>query len=102
MLKTGMTRMGVQTISAGTLVPMLLGLALSPWILAGVGIYVAGTFTWLIVLSRIDLSLAYPTTSLSYILIVASSWLILGESVNRIKIAGVLVIITGVALISQS
>ena len=102
MLKMGMTRLGFQTISAATLMPTILRLVLSPWVLLGMSIYVAGTFTWLIVLSRIDLSLAYPMTSLSYILIVGSSWWLLGESVSRQKVIGVLIIIAGVALISQS
>jgi multidrug transporter EmrE-like cation transporter len=101
-LKLGMTRLGFQTISPSTLAPTIVRLVLSPWVVMGVAIYVAGTFTWLIVLSRIDLSLAYPMTSISYILIVGSSWLLLGESVNRLKVLGVLIIIAGVVLISQS
>lgn len=101
-LKLGMTRLGFQTISPATVIPTIVRLLLSPWVMLGVAIYIAGTFTWLIVLSRIDLSLAYPMTSMSYILIVGSSWLLLGESVNRLKIVGVFVIIAGVVLISQS
>jgi len=75
---------------------------LSPWVILGVAIYVAGTFFWLMVLSRVDLSFAYPMTSLSYLLIVLSSWYFLGESISPLRIIGVLTVIIGVSLIAQS
>lgn len=101
-LKRGMTQLGAQTLSATNLIETITRVALSPWVIGGLMIYVAGTFFWLMVLSRVDLSFAYPMTSMSYVLIVFSSWYLLGESISLLRIAGVLTVIVGVMLISQS
>lgn len=103
-LKHGMTRMGVQslTLSPSGVFDVMWRIATSPWIVLGIAIYVSGTFFWLMVLSRVDLSFAYPMTSMSYILIVLSSWLILGEAISPLRIAGVMTVCVGVLLISQS
>ena len=101
-LKYGMTQMGALTLSSGNLFSMVSRLVLSPWVLLGLAIYGAGTFFWLMVLSRVELSFAYPMLSTSYILILAASWLFLGESISPLRIAGVVTVVTGVVLISQS
>lgn len=101
-LKRGMTMLGAQSLSESNIVAVALRMALSPWVIAGLSIYVAGTFFWLMVLSRVDLSFAYPMTSLSYLLIVLTSWYFLGESVSPLRIVGVITIVAGVSLIAQS
>lgn len=101
-LKHGMTQLGAQTFSTATLLTMITDMLTSPWVLLGLLFYVAGTFFWLMVLSRVDLSLAYPMLSTSYILVIASSWLLLGESVSMLRIAGAATILTGVILVTQS
>lgn len=101
-LKYGMTQLGAQSISASTLTTVFSRIVFSPWILLGLLIYGAGTFFWLMVLSRVDLSFAYPMLSMSYVLIIGSSWMFLGESVSLLRLAGVVTIITGVIFISQS
>ena len=101
-LKRGMSAMGAQSLNGGNVVDVVLRMVSSPWVILGVAIYVAGTFFWLMVLSRVDLSFAYPMTSLSYLLIVLSSWYFLGESISPLRIIGVLTVIIGVSLIAQS
>jgi drug/metabolite transporter (DMT)-like permease len=101
-LKRGMSILGAQSLSASSVVDVLQRMAFSPWVIGGLLIYVAGTFFWLMVLSRVDLSYAYPMTSMSYILIVLSSWHFLGESISPLRIVGVLTIIVGVSVIAQS
>lgn len=101
-LKRGMTALGAQSLNGTNIVDVALRMLLSPWVLGGLAIYVAGTFFWLMVLSRVDLSFAYPMTSLSYLLIVLSSWYFLGESISPLRIVGVVTIIVGVSLIAQS
>ena len=101
-LKRGMTQLGAQSVSATNLFEVVSRIALSPWVILGLVIYGAGTFFWLMVLSRVDLSFAYPMTSMSYILIVISSWYFLGEAISPLRIAGVSTVVAGVLLISQS
>jgi multidrug transporter EmrE-like cation transporter len=72
----------------------------SPLIWGGLAVYGVGTLFWLISLSRVELGYAYPFLSLSYVLIVASSWLVLGERVSTSRLLGVAAICCGVAVVA--
>lgn len=102
LLKRGMTLMGEQSISPGTMVSLALRMATSPWVVFGIAVYVSGTFFWLVALSRVELSFAYPFASLSYVLILASGWFFLGETISLMRLAGVVAICLGVLIISQT
>lgn len=70
----------------------------NPFVLIGIGLYGCGMLTWFAVLSKFDLSVAYPALSLGYILVMLISWQFLGESITLTKIIGALIIVAGVAL----
>jgi len=74
----------------------------SPLIMAGLSVYFCGVFFWLYGLSKVDLSLAYPFVSVSYIFIVIMSWLFLGENISIMRWIGVSTICIGVLLLSRS
>lgn len=57
---------------------------------------------WLVVLSRVDLSLAYPFVGLSYVVIVALARFMFHEQVPALRWIGVTVIAVGIALIGLS
>ena len=102
-LKTGMNRIGrIDTIDLSNILSLIGKAALSPIILFGLGLYVVGFVVWLIVLSRVDLSFAYPMISLNYVLVMFFSWLVLGEHLDFTRLIGVLVICAGVAILSRS
>jgi|YNPNPStandDraft_1061719.scaffolds.fasta_scaffold04698_3 multidrug transporter EmrE-like cation transporter len=61
----------------------------------------AGSIFWLVVISRIELSVAYPMLGLSYVVMVLASWPALQEPLNWQKVVGSLVICLGVALVAQ-
>ncbi len=102
LLKKGMSSMGAMTLSVGHLPGMLLRIATNPFVVAGLAIYVGGTVFWLIALSRVDLSYAYPFASLSYVLMLIASWRLFGEDVSVLRIVGSLVVVLGVLVISRS
>ena len=102
-LKTGMNRIGrIDTIDLSNILSLIGKVALSPIILFGLGLYVVGFIVWLIVLSRVDLSFAYPMISFNYVLVIFFSWLVLGEQIALTRLAGALVICTGVIILSRS
>lgn len=101
LLKSGMNRHGELNVSLSTLVPTALKLFTSPLILGGFVFVFSGALFWLAVLSRWDLSLAYPLLSISYIIGMTASVVFLGEKVSMARALGVLVIILGVFLISR-
>ena len=74
---------------------------LNPYILSGIAIYGFTTLVWLVILSRVKLSIAYPMLSSGYVLSILFSWMLFKESIPKIRIIGALVICIGVYLVSQ-
>ena len=78
----------------------ILGALKHPYALIGFGLYVVSTFVWLLVLSKVRLSVAYPMMSLSYFLVVILSATVLRERVDKkYAIIGLLLISAGVSFI---
>jgi len=102
MLKKGMADLGEVTLSMNQIVAIVWKMGTNPYVFFGLAIYLAGTVFWLAALSRVDLSYAYPFASLSYIAMLAASWLIFDEKVTLSRIIGTVVIGIGVLLISRN
>jgi drug/metabolite transporter (DMT)-like permease len=92
-------KIGLQQIG-GVSVSNLWKTAFSLPIWLGLLLYVIATGLWFIVLSRMNLSLAYPLQSLAYVLGVAAAWGIFGEPIPTVRWIGVLVILAGVTLVA--
>lgn len=99
LIKHGMTKFGA--ISGLDFVKALQALLVPP-VATGVGLYVISTLIWLIVLSRAPLSYAYPMIAVGYVLVVFLSWLVLGEKVTALRMAGVALIVVGVVLVGRT
>jgi len=102
LLKKGMGSMGPLTLSLGKLGEVLWRIGTNPYVIAGLAIYVTGTVFWLVALSRVDLSYAYPFASLSYVVMLAAAWLLFKEDLSPMRLAGTGVVFLGVLLISRS
>lgn len=102
MLKRGMTILGPLTLSATGAPGLVWRVFTTPAVILGLAIYVGATFFWLLALSRVQLTYAYPFASLSYVLIVIAAWLTLGEHPSPARLGGMGIIMTGVLLISQT
>jgi len=77
--------------------------ALQNWrVLAGIAVYCAQAGVWWAVLSRVDLSYAFPLTSMSYVLLLIASRAFLGEHVSLQRWLGATAIVFGVYLITRS
>lgn len=103
LLKSGMTKIGrIDSVVLANPVPVLGKLVTSPIILLAISLYIVGTLLWLVVLSRENLSFAYPMLGFSYVLIVLISKVLLGEPVTLMRLAGAATISLGVVLITKS
>ena len=100
LLKLGMIKVG-RVSSLASAPSMILNALLNPIVLSGLAVFGISALSWLVVLSRVKLSIAYPMVSLGYVAVVLFSWLIFKESVKPITIAGCLAIAVGVFLISR-
>jgi drug/metabolite transporter (DMT)-like permease len=69
------------------------------WALAAYGLSV---IVWLIGLSRVPVSQAYPLLSLGYVINIGLAWWLLGEVPNAQRVAGIGVIVLGVVLVARS
>jgi len=71
-------------------------------VLGGLSIFGIAVVTWMALLSKVDLSFAYPTLALGYVLIFLISYFFLGESINIYRIIGMFLIIGGIIFIFKS
>lgn len=72
------------------------------WIWIGLIIIIIETLIWFIVLSKIDLSLAFPISSTSYIFVILASAFLLHENVGLNRWIGTVIIIAGISLVAKS
>lgn len=101
LLKIGMLRMSRFSLNISTIVQQYTRILLNPFIIAGIIGFALSMLVWLYVLSRLELSVAYPFVALNYVLILFASHFLLKETITPVKIMGVAVIVIGVYLISR-
>ena len=71
------------------------------WIFSGLICYAVGTGFWMLCLGHLELSYAYPFNALTFILILVASWLIFDDTMSVQRVARVLLICCGVALLPR-
>jgi len=72
----------------------------SPMVWLGLGLYGLSTLLWLWVLSRLDVSLAYPLVSLGFVVTMAVGVLWLGEPFSWQRVGACTLIVAGVSLLA--
>jgi len=73
---------------------------LSPILLAALTVYGVATAAWIVVLSRVPLSIAFPFYGLTFLVVPVLARLVLGEPIRSQAIWGGIVILIGVAISS--
>ncbi len=102
MLKKGMTSIGKFDLSLSGVTKSTGDIIFNPFVFGGLVVMVISMASHLIVLSRVDISFAYPFLGLSFVLITIYGAFVLSEPLNIWKIAGVLFIVLGVSMVAQS
>lgn len=100
--KKGTLATGIDTVTFHNLFEFMGKLLGSSGFLTGAGLYVINFFLWITVLSRVDLSVAFPTGSTSYIIVAILSMVFLGEQISPYRWSGIVLIIIGIWFISRS
>lgn len=102
LMKAGVNPLGVITIESATLLPMAVRV-LGQWqIAAGLACYVLSVGVWIVGLSRVDVSVAYPMLSLGYVVNAGAAWWLFDEALSPMRCAGLLLILVGVFVISRT
>ena len=102
LLKEGMNRIGHFEFALSSFGPIFVKLTTNYFIIGGLTAYVFSVTTWLLVLSRAEVSYAYPLTSLGYILTALAGYFLMNEGLTPLRIVGILVIMLGVILVTRS
>ncbi len=102
LLKAGTNAIGHFEFNLNNIWPIGWRLATEIHILGGLSCYVVSVVVWILALSRVPVSIAYPMLSIGYIVnaLIAALWL--GESMPFTRVAGIFIIILGVLLIARS
>ncbi|NDJ85670.1 MAG: EamA family transporter [Chloroflexi bacterium] len=93
-LKRGMLGIAGETEDAAP--SLVMRMVFSPWVVGGLFTYGLGVLFWLVALSRLDVSYLYPFASLSYVGVTLGSYFFFSEHINRMRLAGITIIILGV------
>ena len=101
-LKQGMRSIGIFAFTLDNLIPIGLRVGMNPFVLLGIGFYGISVVVWLMVLSRVDVSYAYPMLSVGYIVAALAGRLFFGEPVDLTRWAGIITICMGVWLITRT
>ena len=102
LLKAGTNRIGEFAFTLDNVAPIGLRVATSPPILAGLACYGVSVVVWILALSRVPVSVAYPMLSIGYIVNALAAWWIFGESLGAQKLVGIGFIVVGVFLVARS
>jgi len=76
--------------------------ALNVYIFLGLLCYILSISAWIIALTRIDVSIAYPMLSLGYVIVTIAAWFLFNEPISSIKILSLFIIIAGIVLLANS
>ena len=102
MLKQGMLALGPLEMASDNIILKILQVVFQPWVFAGLVTFVISMASHLYVLSKVELSFAYPFLSLAYVAVAVFAYLIFKEDLNSWRIAGIAFICVGTVLIAQS
>jgi multidrug transporter EmrE-like cation transporter len=101
-LKEGMRRVGYFEFTWANALPIGLQAAGNVFVLGGLLCYVISVAVWLMVLSRVEVSYAYPLLSVGYIVNAVAGYYLFQEDLSLTRISGILIICVGVYFVTKS
>ena len=102
LLKAGTNAVGAIHLTAQNWLDTGIRLATQLPILGGLTCYVISVGVWIIGLSRVDVTIAYPMLSIGYVVNALGAWYFLGEAVSAQRLLAIAIIIVGVVLLTRS
>ena len=102
LLKAGTRAVGTFDFSGRALLTAGCQIAAQPAILAGLACYGVSVVVWIMALSRVEVSIAYPMLSIGYVVNALAAWWLFGEMLTAPRLVGIFIIVIGVALVARS
>lgn len=102
MLKAGADRVGPIALDGPSLLGAARALAISLPVAGGLFCYAISVAVWIVALSRVEVSVAYPMLSIGYVVNALGAWILFGEALTLTRLAGILVIMLGIWILAGS
>jgi multidrug transporter EmrE-like cation transporter len=102
LLKAGVRAVGHFEFTTANIVPVGFRIATQWPIIGGLACYVISVAVWIVGLSRVDVSIAYPMLSLGYVVNAFLAWYLFGEVLTMQRLIGIAVILVGVVILTRS
>ena len=101
-LKASVSDTGIINLDMQSLLSSAGSLAFNLWLWIGLICYAISVVVWILALSRVDVSIAYPMLSIGYIVNAVAAWHLFDEPMNLGKVVGIGIIIVGVYILARS
>lgn len=102
LLKAGANTLGVITPTVANAWPLTVSIATNPHFLGGFACYGISVLIWIMALSRVPVSMAYPMLSIGYVVNALAAWYLFGEALTSGRWLGIGFVIIGVYLLARS
>ena len=102
LLKAGTNSIGQFEFNLANALPVGMKVAMQPYILGGITCYVVSVIVWIMALSRVEVSIAYPMLSIGYVVNAVAAYFLFGEAVTVQRLAGIGIIVLGVYVVARS
>ncbi len=101
-IRQGMLKLGSVSFNMEQIWNMALSVFTNMYLLSGMFSYGISIILWMIVLSKVNVSLAYPFLSVGYVVTAVLAYLIFKEPLTVQKILGIAIICLGVVILTYS
>lgn len=102
LMKKGLLHTGITSVTFGNILEFCSANSHSLLLWVGILVQLLNFFIWIVILYKIDLSIAMPAGSTSYIFIPIVAALFLHEHVSLMRWAGIIMIVLGIHFVSRS
>ncbi|MBV7535694.1 EamA family transporter [Duganella sp. sic0402] len=102
LLKAGARNVGEIHLTLSNFFSVAFKVATQTPIIGGLACYVLSVALWIIALSRVDVSIAYPMLSLGYVVTAFGAWYLFGEALSIQRLLAIFVILVGVSWLART
>ena len=102
LMKKGLIQTGISSVNLGNIAEFAAKNASSAFLWLGIFVFALNFFVWIVILYKVDLSIAMPVGSFCYIFVPICALLFLHEDISPVRWAGIICIVLGIHFVAQS
>lgn len=100
-LKAGTNSLGILLLPDKNIIYSIIRIIFQPYIFTGLFLYIFSFGVWIFVLSKLEVSVAYPLLSIGYLFSLILAWFFFGEVITFNKSLGILFLMVGTFFITR-